>query len=399
MSKLDSAQVPPAVLEVIRGLHAGGFRAFLVGGCVRDLLRGQKPKDFDVASSATPQQVQRLFKKVIPTGIEHGTVTVLAGGGNHVEVTTFRAEAEYVDGRRPSKVEFHEDIDADLSRRDFTMNAIAWDPARDELVDPFDGQGDLQRRTVRCVRKALDRFSEDGLRPLRAVRFATVLDFEVEPETEAAIPQTLEVFKKVAAERVHQEFVKLLMAPAVERGLRLLQRTGLLGVFFPEAVVGSFSAVARAPADEVVRLALLCLGLPGARAVLQRLKFPTKTCDEAGAVAQLTSLPLAETSDVDRRRFLAKVTVDRAARAVVMHRALGADEALLTALERVISARPPTTTRELALNGQAIMGALGTGPSPAVGHATRYLLDCVLENPADNDPETLKKLLAGWTPP
>lgn len=388
------------MLEAVKGLQGGGFRAFLVGGCVRDLLRGAKPKDFDVASSATPAQVQKLFAKVIPTGIEHGTVTVVLKG-THVEVTTFRAEAEYLDGRRPSKVEFHEDIDADLSRRDFTMNAIAWDPVANELVDPFDGQGDLSRRTVRCVRKAFDRFSEDGLRPLRAVRFATVLDFELEAETEAAISQTLTVFKKVAQERVHQEFVKLLAAPTVVKGLVLLERTGLLGAFLPEADRSTLESVGRAEANEVLRLALLLFGRKETKAALTRLKFPTKVCDEAHALAQITELPPLSATDPDLRRFLARHGLERAALACSLHLARATPHAaqLVARLEPLIAGRPPLAAKDLALDGKAIMAALQVGPSPLVGHATRFLVEQVLDEPARNTSESLTELLRAWPRP
>lgn len=385
--------VPAAVMDVVRGLHAAGFRAFLVGGCVRDLLRGKQPKDFDLATSAKPEEVQKFFKKVIPTGIEHGTVTVVVNKA-HVEVTTFRAEAEYVDGRRPSKVEFHEDIEADLGRRDFTMNAIAWDPESGVIVDPFDGQKDLAARTIRAVRVPLERFLEDGLRPMRAVRFATVLEFAIEPETEAAITQTLHVFKKVAGERIHQEFVKLLMAPAASMGLELLRRTGLLGEFFPEARLEHLDAVSRARPDEVVRLAVLLLGVPSARDVLMRLKFPSRTADEVGALAQHPQLPSTRSSDADLRRWLARLDASRAAPLFDVHEALGtAPEGLRSRVEGLLSTLPPLTARQLALDGKGIMAALGTGPSPVVGQATRHLLELVLEDPAKNTAEALAAAL------
>ncbi len=383
-------------MEVVRGLHAGGFRAFLVGGCVRDLLRGKAPKDFDVATSARPEEVQKLFKKVIPTGIEHGTVTIVVKG-EHVEATTFRAEAEYVDGRRPSKVEFHEDIEADLGRRDFTMNAIAWDPESGAIVDPFNGQADLLARTIRAVRVPLERFLEDGLRPMRAVRFATVLDFTIEPQTEAAITQTLHVFKKVAAERIHQEFVKLLLAPSVATGLELLRRTGLLREFFPEARLENFSAVARAPADEVVRLSVLLLGVPNTRDVLLRLKFPNRVADESGALTKHATLPAAISSDADLRRWLAKLDAARAMPLLQVHDALGtAPEALRSRVEAILAAAPPLTSRQLALDGKGIMAALGTGPSPVVGLATRHLLELVLDDPSLNTAEALTRALQGF---
>ncbi|MDP1824644.1 MAG: [cytidine(C)-cytidine(C)-adenosine (A)]-adding enzyme [Archangium sp.] len=398
-SLLTKEIVPPAVLEVVSGLQAGGFRAFLVGGCVRDMLRGQPPKDFDVASSARVEDVQKLFKKVIPTGVEHGTVTVVLRG-QHVEVTTFRAEADYVDGRRPSKVVFHEDIEADLGRRDFTMNAIAWNPATGELVDPFGGQADLAARTVRCVRDAIERFSEDGLRPLRAVRFATVLDFTLEPATEAAIPRTLAIFRKVAAERVHQEFTKLLLAPKATMGLRLLASSGLLAQFMPEAAAAEFDAVGVAPKDEVIRMALLLLGQPQPREVMIRLKFPNRTAEDTAALVLRSDLPPPEATDAQLRRWLAKLDAARAPQLLSLHEArLTAPIGLRGRVEAILATNPPLTTRQLALDGKAIMAALGTGPSPAIGHATRHLLELVLDDPSLNTTEALQAALKGWIPP
>jgi len=388
--------VPAAVMEVVRGLRAGGFAAFLVGGCVRDLLRKAKPEDFDLATSARPEQVQKLFKRVIPTGIEHGTVTVVVGK-EHVEVTTFRAEADYVDGRRPSKVEFHEDIEADLGRRDFTMNAIAWEPTANVLVDPFHGQEDLAAKTIRAVRVPLERFLEDGLRPLRAVRFATVLDFNIEPETEAAITKTLHVFRKVATERIQQEFVKLLLAPVAPKGLELLQRTGLLAEFLPEANTSHFEAVGRAPKDESIRLAVLLQGVPKARDVVMRLKFPSKVADEAGALAAEITLPAIDTTDADLRRWLSRITAARAAPLFEVHEAIKpTDGSFRRRVETLLATNPPLTAKALALDGKGIMDALRTGPSPVVGQATRYLLEAVLEDPTKNSPEGLKALLSAF---
>lgn len=217
IANLHDADIPKPVLEVITRLRELGHATYLVGGCVRDMVREVHPKDFDVATSALPEEVQRAFRKVIPTGIQHGTVTVVTGG-NHVEVTTFRSEGDYLDGRRPSSVSFERDIVKDLSRRDFTINAMAYNPLDRELVDPFGGQVDLPAKLIRCVGSALERFSEDGLRPLRAVRFAAVLGFTLDPATRDAIPATLAVFRKVALERVREELLKLLMSPAPRQG-------------------------------------------------------------------------------------------------------------------------------------------------------------------------------------
>src|SRR5712671_5062535 len=207
----DPALVPPAVLGVLRTLRGANKQGWLAGGAVRDLLRiaeGEKltpPQDFDVATDARPEEVQRLFPRTVPTGIAHGTITVLADEQHNVEVTTFRGEGPYLDGRRPGSVTFLGDIEGDLARRDFTVNAIAWDPLLDDLRDPFGGVGDLERRRLRAVGDPLARFREDGLRPLRAVRFAATLRLALDPPTRLAIPQALDVFARVAMERVREE--------------------------------------------------------------------------------------------------------------------------------------------------------------------------------------------------
>src|SRR5438046_6028877 len=188
-------------MALLRTLRAAGKQAWLAGGAVRDLLRGKGAQDFDVATDALPEQVVKLFPKVVPTGMQHGTVTVLTGQ-HDVEVTTFRGQGPYLDGRRPSSVTFLGDIEGDLARRDFTVNAIAWDPLSDDLRDPFGGVGDLECRRLRAVGDPLARFREDGLRPLRAVRFAATLRLALDRPTEKAIPQALDVFAKVACERV-----------------------------------------------------------------------------------------------------------------------------------------------------------------------------------------------------
>jgi tRNA nucleotidyltransferase (CCA-adding enzyme) len=189
-----ASAIPPDVLGVCQRLREAGHAAFVVGGSVRDLLIGRAPGDFDVATSAHPEVTMRIFgsRYAIPTGLEHGTITVLAGKPptqRHVEVTTFRGEGAYLDGRRPSSVTFSATLDEDLARRDFNMNAIAYDPASGALIDPFDGQGDITRKIVRAVGDPILRFTEDGLRPMRAVRQAAQLGFALDPDTQAAIPQ------------------------------------------------------------------------------------------------------------------------------------------------------------------------------------------------------------------
>ena len=262
----DPQLVPADVLAVLRGLRAAGKQAWLAGGAVRDLVRqaeglyrGAPPEDFDVATDALPEQVAKLFPRVIPTGIQHGTVTVLSGA-HKIEVTTFRGEGPYADGRRPSSVTFLGEIDGDLARRDFTVNAMAWDPLDGPLRDPFGGVADLKRHLLRAVGDPLLRFREDGLRPLRAVRFACTLRLALDPRTRRAIAQALDVFDKVAQERVRDELVKLLCRGSPpSRGLRLLLSTGLLGRIVPELLESVGFQQNRYHAYDVWRHTLRCV--------------------------------------------------------------------------------------------------------------------------------------------
>ncbi len=387
---IDSSRIPNAVLEVEKTLEAAGHHAYLVGGCVRDLLRGENPKDWDLATSATPQAVQGLFRRTIPTGIQHGTVTVVHKG-QHVEVTTFRAEADYVDGRRPSKVEFHTDIEADLSRRDFTINAIAYSKAREKVVDPFGGRDDLERRIIRCVRDPLERFKEDGLRPLRAVRFAAVLGFEIDPPTEAAIGQTLDVFRTVAQERVLQELTKLLASKGRGRGLQLLHRTGLLKEILPEADPARLDAAAHVPALPEAQLAVLLAGQADCRPALERLKLPVKVIERAHVLVRQQQPPPFDASGKAVRSWVRDVGPEQLEHQLAVCAALGYD---IGVADRARAAtQDPLVPKQLALDGRAVMAALGTGPGPRVGEATRYLMDAVLDDPTQNTPERLTELL------
>jgi tRNA nucleotidyltransferase/poly(A) polymerase len=252
---MDNARIHPLLREIAAVFQNHGRDLYLVGGAVRDLFRGKKPQDWDLATSAPPEEVTAMFRRVIPTGIKHGTVTVHYKG-RAVEVTTFRTESDYRDGRRPGRVEFAATIEEDLGRRDFTMNAIALRLPGGETVDPFGGAADIKRRLIRCVGEAAERFSEDGLRPLRAVRFAATLGFRLDEAALAAIRPALEVTAKVSPERVRDELDKILGAGASapagtdagadadaggeahgkrpSTAFRLMEQTGLLDLLLPE---------------------------------------------------------------------------------------------------------------------------------------------------------------------
>lgn len=224
--------------EIVRRLQAAGFPAFWVGGCVRDFLLEREPVDYDIVTAALPEQVERLFPRTIPVGRKFGVIVVLEHG-HPFQVATFRAEADYQDGRRPERVEFG-DAMADARRRDFTVNGLFYDPIREELQDWVGGQSDLKARRIRTIGSPAERFAEDHLRLLRALRFAAQLNFEIERETFAAVRAAAPSIQGISAERIREELLKVFRPPHATRGLELLRESGLLREILPEiaAMVG-----------------------------------------------------------------------------------------------------------------------------------------------------------------
>jgi tRNA nucleotidyltransferase (CCA-adding enzyme) len=441
LPELDRGRVPQLVLDVLRTLRGVGKQAFLAGGSVRDLARlalgligppdtrERWPADFDIATDALPEEMMKLFPRAIPTGIQHGTVTVIARATNaassagaqgveehKVELTTFRGEGPYLDGRRPSSISFLGDIEGDLARRDFTVNAMAWDPlaeGAEGLRDPFGGIADLRRQILRCVGEAHDRFAEDGLRPLRAVRFATTLRLALEIRTARAITGTLETFDKVARERVRDELDKLLSrGRPPSRGARLLLRTGLLARISQVLAASAnqdherwrrmLRALDASPADLVVRYAILLspLGDQGAAAFCDQLKFPPKIRDRLMHLIRESGLDQSSAwSDGDVRRALARITPPELTALISIRLAFahadGAprrDDAMIERFKALLAAKPPLAIHQLALDGRSLMTALALPPGPQVGTLLRALLDAVLHDPSLNTIETLLRL-------
>ncbi len=235
MPTIDHSKIVPNAIEVCRMLQEKGFSAYLVGGCVRDLFMGGTPKDWDIATNAKPDQTKAIFPKTYDTGLEHGTITISMGPtvADHFEVTTYRTEGDYTDGRRPDSVAFVDDIEADLARRDLTINAMAYDPVNSKIIDPYGGLKDLDGKVIKAVGDPNARFAEDGLRTMRVARFAARFGFTVEPETEAAIKNNLAVLAKVSKERMRDELTKTLVTSQPSVGLHILFVTGALGVLGP----------------------------------------------------------------------------------------------------------------------------------------------------------------------
>jgi tRNA nucleotidyltransferase (CCA-adding enzyme) len=446
-------QIPADVRALARRLHGAGFQAHLVGGGVRDMLLGRPPADFDLATDARPEKVLEIFGRsfAIPTGMQHGTVTVLTSGDpatrRSVEVTTFRGEGAYLDGRRPSSVTYVSTLDEDLSRRDFTMNAIALDPLTGAIADPFGGREDLSRKLIRAVGDPLARFREDGLRPMRAVRQAAQLGFDIEPATLDAIAPTLDVFRKVSAERVRDELLKLLASPRPSVGLVLMHQTGLLAEVLPEILEGvgcaqnryhkhdvfghTLAVVDATRGDAVVRLGALLhdVGKPRARqpregapgeysffkheyvgkdmadAICRRLKL--STADRARVVAMVEHHMFFYTpdwTDGTVRRFVKRVGADTLGALFalregdVLGRGFGEDpERELGELKRriteVAASDAALRVTDLAINGQDVMRVTGMPPGREIGVILERLLELVLDDPSLNTREKLEALL------
>jgi tRNA nucleotidyltransferase (CCA-adding enzyme) len=401
------------VREVCTTIAAAGHQAVIVGGCVRDVLMGRTPGDWDVASSARPEEVIALFKRTIPQGLQHGTVKVMMGKGKdaEVEVTTFRGEGAYSDGRRPDSVTFGVPLVEDLARRDLTVNAIAYDIAKNEIVDPFGGQADITARRLRAVGNAVDRFTEDGLRPMRVVRFAAQLEFELDRDTAAGIKPALPSLSKVSRERVSEELRKLLKAREPSRGLGPAIDTGIMENILPALAprIGAYDARDRVEAEDAhldrmkwleridrahpdVRLAAMFVSLAGDERladILKQLKFSN---DEVDIVLQLLQVvsPRAETTAIEVRKDLARVDANKRELAVRLWESAASDDRTRVELGRkVLADKDPLTTRDLAIKGNDLLQDLQMQPGPALGRILEHLANFVIEDPSRNTREVL----------
>ena len=426
--------LPENVSRIIDTLMRAGYEAYAVGGCIRDSLLGREPKDWDITTSASPAEVKALFPKTVDTGIAHGTVTVLLNREGF-EVTTYRVDGTYEDSRHPKEVTFTPDLNEDLKRRDFTINAMAYNDTHG-LIDAFDGAGDLDRKIVRCVGDPKERFSEDALRMMRAVRFGAQLGFTVEEQTRSAICALAPTLKKISAERIQSELVSLLMSDHPEE-MRTLYETGITKVILPEFdvmmqtaqnsphhmyTVGehTIQSLAKIESKKTLRLAMLFhdIGKPSckttgedgqdhfyghpqkgsemARSIMRRLKFDNDTtqkvcCLVAGhdqnppitersvrrAAVSLGSGAFPDIFAVKRADILAQSDYQRSEKLAYV-------DQYEACYRSVIEKNQCLSLKDLAVSGRDLIAA-GMRPGPALGNVLNRLFELVLDDPDKNE--------------
>lgn len=430
-------QLPDSVEKIIHTLETAGYEAYAVGGCVRDALLGLTPDDWDITTSAEPEEVKALFSRTIDTGIKHGTVTVRLNGKSF-EVTTYRIDGKYEDGRHPEEVTFTKSLEEDLKRRDFTINAMAVND-RTGIVDLFGGQEDLKAGIIRCVGDPMERFSEDALRMMRAVRFAAKLDFSIEEETKKSISILKDNLRKVSAERIQVELTKLITSNHPEM-MRTLYETGLTSVFFPEWDVAmvceqntkhhcftvgehTIEVMKHVRNDKIMRLAALLhdIGKPGMKRndkkghdhfqghpqlsdvmadnILRRLKYDNdtikKVCmlvryhDERPALNPRSIRRCMREMNLDLDDLFELKRADIAGQSDYMHEEkLAAVDKFEKLYHENLESGNCTDKKQLAVNGGDLIKA-GVDKGPEMGRVMEKLLDDVIDEPSANTKETL----------
>lgn len=441
MQNTTIIKLPEKVKFIINTIMEAGYEAYAVGGCIRDSVLGRKPSDWDITTSASPCQIKELFSRTLDTGIKHGTVTVMLDREGF-EVTTYRIDGEYEDGRHPREVIFTSSLTEDLRRRDFTINAMAYNEQAG-LVDMFGGMEDIHRRLIRCVGSPLERFNEDALRIMRAVRFAAQLSYEIEEETAGAIRKLAVNLKKISAERIQSELVKLLVSPHPEY-LKTAYETGITEVILPEfdlcmkteqknphhcysVGIHILKAMKEVREDKALRLALLfhdmgkpfCLtvdeegiyhfhGHPGiseeiAEKILRRLKFDNDTTD---MVKKLVRYHDRYIEPVPRnvRRAMMKMGEDvfplflEIRRADILAQSTFLREQkeqnlkdLREVYEIILKEKQCVSLKTLAVNGRDLIRDAGMEPGKELGNMLNGLLERVIEDPSLNNRDYLLK--------
>ena len=402
-------EMPYEAEWIIKKIRERGFEAFAVGGCVRDTLLGRIPGDWDITTSAKPEEVKEIFGKTVDTGLQHGTVTIIKNRKGY-EVTTYRIDGEYRDGRHPDSVEFTSSLLEDLKRRDFTINAMAYSHETG-IVDAFDGMGDLEKKVIRCVGCPRDRFTEDALRILRAIRFAAQLGFSIEGETYGAIREIAPNLKNVSKERIQVELTKLLTSAHPEK-ISMVEDTGISPYVtrdFPlvfqterEMMAGGTSRPERCsslpllPPETSMRWAgfLRHMEPDMVRRILKGLKLDNETVDNGKAMAGAAQAPLGPEKP-GIRRFLSRMTpyqFDGCLRLKALDKDPQTEE-IRRLWEEIEKDGDCVSLKELAVGGGDLLAAGMEGKE--IGETLRRLLELVLEDPSLNRRELLLEKLQG----
>lgn len=396
-------QIPKQAQEIIEKLNQHGYEAYVVGGCVRDCLLGRIPGDWDITTSAKPEEVKSIFGRTIDTGIQHGTVTIMRGKVGY-EVTTYRIDGEYEDGRHPKAVEFTSNLLEDLKRRDFTINAMAYSHTAG-LVDAFEGIEDLEAGKIRCVGKAMDRFSEDALRILRAIRFSAQLGFGIEEETWNAIQIIGPNLAHVSKERILVELTKMLLSDHPDT-IKMVFVCGLepyIADTFSEIRPETISVHPSLPSVRYMRwAAFLKNQTPGeAEQILKELKADNDTTAKVKTLVQWWKQPIGN-SQPEIRRTMSQMTEELYDALLLLKRAVLEGEQLVTAVpetpeeveticrhsEEIRRRGDCISLKTLAVTGKDLIQA-GMKPGKCLGETLNYLLNLVLENPERNEKELL----------
>lgn len=402
--------LPKDVKHIIGVLMENGYEAYAVGGCVRDSILGREPGDWDITTSALPMQVKELFRRTVDTGIQHGTVTVMLGR-NGYEVTTYRIDGKYEDSRHPESVEFTPKLEEDLKRRDFTINAMAYNDEHG-IVDIFDGVGDLHRKIIRCVGNAHDRFDEDALRILRAVRFSAQLGFGIEENTARAAKELAVNLKKISSERIHTEFNKMLKSAHPDY-FSVADAIGIMEIVLPEyhvmsaedkAFVGALAKECACLLPERYAAMLFMSGryseegpADTAKRVLKRLKLDNDTINTASMLLHFGMLEI--TDDEPRIRHIIYETGDKNILRILDFRAayekcIGNDitdvRRMYDICNMIFERGDCVSLKNLAITGKELI-AMGVPAGRQMGEILNSLLMLVLDNPQFNDREQLSK--------
>lgn len=389
---MQSFTLPPAAAFVIDRLEDAGFEAYLVGGCVRDFLRGEAPHDVDITTSALPTEMQRVFADVrtVETGLRHGTLTVLVDGAP-IEVTTYRVDGDYTDRRRPDSVTFTPSLTEDLARRDLTVNAMAYSPRRG-LADPFGGREDLAAHCLRAVGDPERRFTEDALRILRVLRFAATLDYTVEEDTAAAARKMASAVSFVAAERIREELFRLILGKGAVRVLSEYRE--VLSEVLPEASL--YPAFGDLPESLPIRLAALLLGggAKTAEAALLRLRADRATIDATLARCRLVTADILPTQ-ASLCRLLRSEGPSALTDALRLRAGLGHDDTAAARLaDEILRTGAPYRLSDLAIGGRDLI-AIGIPRGPRLGVVLEALYGLIIEGKAENKKDALLSL-ASW---